>query len=85
MHYMMASAAMQMDAAIKLRSDTVLGASIVIAVVAATAALWLAFNTREAGLGNKVAAAFVMGAAIGGMHYTGHRPRPSSRRRPGAR
>jgi signal transduction histidine kinase len=67
MHYM-GMAAMQMDATISY-DPTLFGASIVIAVVAATAALWLAFNLEAAW--HKVAAAFVMGAAIGGMHYTG--------------
>jgi NO-binding membrane sensor protein with MHYT domain/nitrogen-specific signal transduction histidine kinase len=67
MHYM-GMAAMRMDATISY-DPTLFGASIVIAVVAATAALWLAFNLDAAW--HKVAAAFVMGAAIGGMHYTG--------------
>lgn len=43
-------------------------ASIVIAVVAATAAFWLAFRTSA--LWERVAAAVVMGFAIAGMHYT---------------
>ena len=67
MHYM-GMAAMQMDATISY-DPLLFTASIVIAVVAATAALWLAFNLEAAW--HKVAAAFVMGAAIGGMHYTG--------------
>jgi NO-binding membrane sensor protein with MHYT domain/nitrogen-specific signal transduction histidine kinase len=67
MHYL-GMAAMEMDATISY-DPTLFGASIVIAVVAATAALWLAFNLEAAW--HKVAAAFVMGAAIGGMHYTG--------------
>jgi NO-binding membrane sensor protein with MHYT domain len=45
------------------------GLSLVIAVVAATAALWLAFHTR--GQLNRIAAALVMGAAVCSMHYTG--------------
>jgi NO-binding membrane sensor protein with MHYT domain len=45
------------------------GLSLVIAVVAATAALWLAFHTR--GQLNRIAAAIVMGAAVCSMHYTG--------------
>lgn len=44
-------------------------ASIVIALVAATAALWLAFNT-ESGT-QMFAASVVMGIAVCGMHYTG--------------
>ena len=43
--------------------------SIVIAVVAATAALWLAFNTRPVAL--RVLAAVVMAVAVCAMHYTG--------------
>lgn len=45
------------------------GASILIAVVAATAALWLAFNSPT--LGRRVAAALAMGVAVCAMHYTG--------------
>lgn len=43
--------------------------SVVIAVAAATAALWLAFNVR--GLGARLLAAAVMGVAVCAMHYTG--------------
>jgi NO-binding membrane sensor protein with MHYT domain len=43
--------------------------SAVIAVVAATAALWLAFNTRTIRL--RAAAAVLMGVAVCSMHYTG--------------
>jgi NO-binding membrane sensor protein with MHYT domain len=43
--------------------------SVIVAIGAATAALWLAFGTREPG--QKLAAAIVMGLAISGMHYTG--------------
>ena len=45
------------------------GASMLIAVVAATAALWLAFNTPT--LARRVLAAVVMGVAVCAMHYTG--------------
>jgi NO-binding membrane sensor protein with MHYT domain len=45
--------------------------SVIIAIAAATAALWLAFRTTEAG--QTLAAAIVMGLAISGMHYTGMR------------
>jgi C4-dicarboxylate-specific signal transduction histidine kinase len=45
--------------------------SVIIAIGAATAALWLAYRTTEAG--QKLAAAIVMGLAISGMHYTGMR------------
>ena len=50
------------------------GLSIVIAIVASTAALWLAFRLREeskrATFG-RIGASLVMGCAIIGMHYTG--------------
>src|SRR5712691_740649 len=42
--------------------------SLIIAIGASTAALWLAFRTTD--LGQKVIAAVVMGMAISGMHYT---------------
>jgi NO-binding membrane sensor protein with MHYT domain/two-component sensor histidine kinase len=45
--------------------------SIVIAIGASTAALWLAFRTTD--LGQKLVAAIVMGLAISGMHYTAMR------------
>jgi NO-binding membrane sensor protein with MHYT domain len=45
--------------------------SLVIAIGASTAALWLAFRTRE--LWQKLAAAVLMGVAISGMHYTAMR------------
>jgi NO-binding membrane sensor protein with MHYT domain len=45
--------------------------SVIIAIGAATAALWLAFRTTDPG--QKLAAAIVMGIAISGMHYTGMR------------
>ena len=44
-------------------------ASIVIAIVAATAALWLALNTPT--LKRRLAAALAMGVAVCAMHYTG--------------
>ncbi|MEJ5988960.1 MHYT domain-containing protein [Ramlibacter sp. PS3R-8] len=47
----------------------VIGLSACIAVVAATAALWLAFNTRT--LGPRICAALLMGVAVCSMHYTG--------------
>jgi NO-binding membrane sensor protein with MHYT domain len=67
MHYM-GMAAMEMNATVSY-DPLIFGASIVIAVVAATAALWLALNLQA--VWHKVAAALVMGAAICGMHYTG--------------
>lgn len=51
--------------------------SIIIAVIASMAALWLAFEFREdnpaAWNWSKVVSAIVMGGAISGMHYTGMR------------
>ena len=43
--------------------------SVVIAMVAASAALWLAFRTRSISL--RIVAALVMGVAVCSMHYTG--------------
>jgi NO-binding membrane sensor protein with MHYT domain len=43
--------------------------SLLIAVVAATAALWLAFHTRERS--HRVAASAIMASAVCAMHYTG--------------
>ncbi len=43
--------------------------SMLIAVVAATAALWLAFNTARVAF--RVVAALVMAVAVNAMHYTG--------------
>jgi NO-binding membrane sensor protein with MHYT domain len=45
--------------------------SLVIAIVASTLALWLAFRTTD--LGQRLVAAVVMGLAISGMHYTAMR------------
>src|SRR5882762_9771951 len=45
--------------------------SVVIAIGASTAALWLAFQTTNPW--QKLIAALVMGLAISGMHYTGMR------------
>src|SRR6267142_1190973 len=45
--------------------------SLIIAIGASMAALWLAFRTTD--LWPKLAAAVVMGLAISGMHYTGMR------------
>jgi NO-binding membrane sensor protein with MHYT domain len=67
MHYT-GMAAMIMQA--KITYDTTLfAASLVIAVVAATVALWLAFNLR--GNLQRFGSAIVMGIAVCGMHYTG--------------
>ncbi len=45
------------------------GISVLIAVTAATAALWLTF--RQISIAQKLVAACVMGIAVAGMHYTG--------------
>src|SRR5882757_3136679 len=45
--------------------------SVVIAIAASTAALWLAFQTTD--LWQRLIAALVMGLAISGMHYTAMR------------
>lgn len=67
MHYV-GMAAMRMPAG--LRYDGLLvAASVVIAIVAATTALWLA--RRDAALVEQLVAAVIMGLAIAGMHYTG--------------
>jgi len=47
----------------------VVGLSVLIAMTAATAALWLAFNTSKRT--HRVAAALVMATAVCTMHYTG--------------
>src|SRR5262245_8037572 len=67
MHYT-GMAAMYMAA--HLHYDTVFVAiSVVIAIGASTAALWLAFRTAV--VWQRAVAAIVMGLAISGMHYTG--------------
>jgi diguanylate cyclase (GGDEF)-like protein/PAS domain S-box-containing protein len=68
MHYT-GMAAMRMPGAEISYAPTLVAASVAIAIVAATAALWLAFRTR--GTRERLAAAVVMGLAISGMHYTG--------------
>ncbi|WP_185206134.1 MHYT domain-containing protein [Sphingomonas sp. NBWT7] len=67
MHYV-GMAAMRMPATVRYDPRWVT-LSVAIAVVAATAAVWLA--SREQGLRGRVLAAGVMGAAIAGMHYAG--------------
>jgi len=67
MHYMGISA-MRMPAGVHYQPFIVL-ASVVIAIVAATAALWAAMNIR--GLAATVGASLIMGIAVTGMHYTG--------------
>jgi NO-binding membrane sensor protein with MHYT domain len=50
-------------------SWSVVAASVVIAMAAASASLWLAFRTRKVAL--RAAAAAMMGVAVCSMHYTG--------------
>jgi len=72
MHYT-GMAAMQMSPAIDY-DPWLFAASVVIALGAAMAALWIAFSLPQGHphrLWHKLAAASVMGAAIVGMHYTG--------------
>ncbi|WP_280275060.1 MHYT domain-containing protein [Nocardia wallacei] len=60
--------AMKTDVAVHFDPWIVL-LSLIIAVVAATAALWFALHVR--GLAATVGAALIMGLAVCGMHYTG--------------
>jgi NO-binding membrane sensor protein with MHYT domain len=67
MHYM-GIAAMRMDASMQF-DPLLFILSVVIAVVAATVALW--FTLRLRNIWSTVGAALIMGVAICGMHYTG--------------
>lgn len=67
MHYL-GMAGMRLNGKLEYNTLTV-AASVVIAVVAATAALWAAGQVR--GFLWSVGAALVMGLAVTGMHYTG--------------
>jgi NO-binding membrane sensor protein with MHYT domain len=67
MHYI-GMAAMRLDGEVNYDPVRV-GASIAIAVVAATVALWLAVTVRTAPA--IIGSALVMGVAVCGMHYTG--------------
>jgi NO-binding membrane sensor protein with MHYT domain/nitrogen-specific signal transduction histidine kinase len=69
MHYI-GMAAMRERAAISY-DFLFVALSLVIAIGASTAALWLAFRTTD--LGQKLVAAVVMGVAISGMHYSAMR------------
>ncbi len=72
MHYT-GMAAMQMTPAIQY-DPLLFSVSVLVAVTASLAALWLAFTLRSAGtprlLLYRVLAAAVMGIAVSGMHYT---------------
>ncbi|WP_415951048.1 MHYT domain-containing protein [Streptomyces sp. KLOTTS4A1] len=67
MHYL-GMAAMRLRGTLAYDTFTV-GLSVVIAVVAATAALWAAAQVR--GFAWSLGASLVMGIAVSGMHYTG--------------
>src|SRR5947209_4526018 len=67
MHYLGISA-MRMPASVHYRPLIVV-ASVVIAVAAATAALWAAMNIR--GIFATIGAALIMGVAVTGLQYTG--------------
>ncbi|EKX63539.1 MHYT domain-containing protein [Streptomyces ipomoeae] len=67
MHYL-GMAAIQLNGYIQY-DITVVALSIVIAIVAATAALWAAVSIR--GFLTSLGASLVMGVAVSGMHYTG--------------
>jgi NO-binding membrane sensor protein with MHYT domain len=67
MHYS-GMAAMRMPARMSY-SPGLFGLSVVIAIVAATAALWAAL--RLSGTAHTLGAALIMGVAVSGMHYTG--------------
>ena len=67
MHYT-GMAAMRMPARMSY-SPQLFGLSVVIAIVAATAALWFALRLR--GTLATLSAAVIMGVAVSGMHYTG--------------
>ncbi|RYF79867.1 MAG: histidine kinase [Comamonadaceae bacterium] len=67
MHYM-GMFAMNMRATMEFDTSRV-ALSVLIAVTAAAAALWLAFNLRK--MAHQAAAAVVMGLAVCSMHYVG--------------
>ncbi|WP_242636556.1 MHYT domain-containing protein [Myceligenerans salitolerans] len=67
MHYM-GMAAMEMNATMSFNGMYVI-ASVIIAIVAATAALWCTTHIR--GAVATIVATIVMGIAVTGMHYTG--------------
>jgi NO-binding membrane sensor protein with MHYT domain len=67
MHYL-GMAALRLDGEIHYDAPTV-GLSVLIAIVAATAALWAAVTIR--GFLTSLGASLVMGVAVSGMHYTG--------------
>ena len=73
MHYI-GMASMQVEAS-RSYTGSIVAASVLIAIVASIAALWLAFRFRSdvtrRGTLLKICSAVIMGVAISGMHYTG--------------
>ncbi|MEU8757012.1 MHYT domain-containing protein [Streptomyces chartreusis] len=67
MHYL-GMAALRLDADLEYDAFTV-ALSVLIAIIAATAALWAAVTIR--GFLTSLGASLVMGVAVSGMHYTG--------------
>jgi NO-binding membrane sensor protein with MHYT domain len=67
MHYM-GMAAMSMQDSISYNLPLVM-LSVLIAIVAGTAALWA--GTQVSGMAATIGAALIMGVAVSGMHYTG--------------
>jgi len=67
MHYL-GMYAMKIPATVSYDTTLVI-VSIIIAIVAAIASLWLAFNLR--GMLQRFGSAIIMGVAVCGMHYTG--------------
>ncbi|MFE7442688.1 MHYT domain-containing protein [Streptomyces chartreusis] len=67
MHYL-GMAALRLDADVEYDASTV-ALSVLIAIIAATAALWAAVTIR--GFLTSLGASLVMGVAVSGMHYTG--------------
>jgi NO-binding membrane sensor protein with MHYT domain len=67
MHYL-GMAAMSMPDSVHYDA-TLFVLSVVIAIVAGTAALWA--GTRVRGVGATIVASLIMGVAVSGMHYTG--------------
>jgi len=67
MHYL-GMAAMRMPGRITYNLP-LLFVSVVIAIIAATAALWAALRLQ--GVGTTLVASLIMGIAVSGMHYTG--------------
>lgn len=68
MHYL-GMEAMVMPGATMTYNQTLVGISLVIAVVAATVALWLAVNLK--GVPAMLGSSVIMATAVCGMHYTG--------------